>query len=515
MLVRKLLVAAAVIGILTVTGRTYAQYEPREATVTGGTYAQDEPEKPMSFIERLDAFGKSVFGGLLPSKKRPAKPSETSRPSATSEPAETYQRPESAQRDLRVVPRDGMLPDGSDDQRAVPRAGSVLVKPGPESTLNNDPTLSMDRFLPKRTQPPARPQAVAETVETAKPAPRLLYQRMEAFRKSPFNSDDGQSGVGQPRNAQPRRPADVIVRSEKKEKEDGGWDIDSLYPEDRPIVARRVAPAAPAVARRPAEPIYEPEDDRTAAVETRPKAAADSPSVEPIYEADHDRTAAIETRPKPSVDARASENAPGARTLFARKGPVLSVKTMGPRTIVVGRESTYQVQMTELGRRGCRRTGRTRDVAGMGRSRPHRGQLGRGQTARGGARGGHRLERRPSRRQDRAQHLTMRIIPRQSRPFDLAVRWESKPIASQAMIEVQEPKLSLQLEGPREVPYGKKELYRLKLANTGNGNAENVTIVMTPIGTGENLPASHKVGLLAAGKEKSLEVELTARQGGI
>ena len=113
------------------------------------------------------------------------------------------------------------------------------------------------------------------------------------------------------------------------------------------------------------------------------------------------------------------------------------------------------------------------------------------------------------------ERLTIRIIPRQSRPFDLAVRWESKPIASQAMIEVQEPKLSLQLEGPHEVFYGKKEIYRLVLANKGSGNAENVSIVMTPVGTGENLPASHKVGVLAAGEQKSLEVELTAREGGL
>ena len=57
------------------------------------------------------------------------------------------------------------------------------------------------------------------------------------------------------------------------------------------------------------------------------------------------------------------------------------------------------------------------------------------------------------------ERLLLKIMPRQSRPFDLAVRWESKPVASQAMIEVQEPKLLLQLEGPREVLYGKKETY--------------------------------------------------------
>ena len=55
------------------------------------------------------------------------------------------------------------------------------------------------------------------------------------------------------------------------------------------------------------------------------------------------------------------------------------------------------------------------------------------------------------------EHLTLRIIPRQSRRFELAVRWESKPPVSQAAIEVQEPKLSLLLEGPHEVFYGKRE----------------------------------------------------------
>jgi uncharacterized repeat protein (TIGR01451 family) len=72
----------------------------------------------------------------------------------------------------------------------------------------------------------------------------------------------------------------------------------------------------------------------------------------------------------------------------------------------------------------------------------------------------------------------------------------------------------LRLEGPREVLYGKKELYHLKLANAGNGNAENVVITLIPMGTGENVPASHKVGVLAAGEEKTLDVELTARQAG-
>ena len=123
------------------------------------------------------------------------------------------------------------------------------------------------------------------------------------------------------------------------------------------------------------------------------------------------------------------------------------------------------------------------------------------------------MEGRVSQRQAR-QRLTVRLIPRQSRPFDLAVRWEYKPVSSQAMIEVQEPRLFLQLEGPREVSYGKKEMYRLKLSNNGTGSADNVVVMLQPMGAGDNVPASYKIGLLAAGEEKTLDVELTARQSG-
>jgi uncharacterized repeat protein (TIGR01451 family) len=112
------------------------------------------------------------------------------------------------------------------------------------------------------------------------------------------------------------------------------------------------------------------------------------------------------------------------------------------------------------------------------------------------------------------ERLTLRIIPRQSRPFDLAVRWEYKPVATQTLIEVQEPKLTLQLSGPREILFGKKEPFHLKLSNAGNGIAENIVLTLMPIGPGENVPASQKIGALAPGEEKNLDVELTARQAG-
>ena len=108
----------------------------------------------------------------------------------------------------------------------------------------------------------------------------------------------------------------------------------------------------------------------------------------------------------------------------------------------------------------------------------------------------------------------LRLVPRQSRSFALAVRSECKAVTAQATIEVQEAKLALRLQGPAEVLYGKKELFKLTSSNTGNGAAENVLLSLLPLGSGDNRPVSHRMASLAAGEERVLEVELTARETG-
>ena len=197
--------------------------------------------------------------------------------------------------------------------------------------------------------------------------------------------------------------------------------------------------------------------------------------------------------------------------LFARKGPVLSVETHGPRKITVGKESAYEVKIINSGdvaaddlivfvnlpewaevvgtdaSAGATQVGPAAQI-----SAPFQWKVGR-------------LEAKS------AEKMSLRIVPRQSRPFDLAVRWDFKPAASQTLIEVQEPKLEMQLDGPREVFYGKKETYRLKIMNTGTGNAEGVAIKFVPVGAGDNVQAMYDLGLLPAGEDKLIEVELTAR----
>ncbi len=110
--------------------------------------------------------------------------------------------------------------------------------------------------------------------------------------------------------------------------------------------------------------------------------------------------------------------------------------------------------------------------------------------------------------------LAVRLIPRESRPFDLSVQWTCSPAASQAMVDVKEPKLALSLDGPPEVIYGQSKVYRLTISNPGTGDAEKVVLMLAPVDGSDEAATRHEVGLIRAGENKSIDMELAARQTG-
>jgi len=201
------------------------------------------------------------------------------------------------------------------------------------------------------------------------------------------------------------------------------------------------------------------------------------------------------------------------RVLFARRGPALSVQTIGPRQIAVGKESVYQVQVQNAGQEGADEVVVSVELPPWAEVVGTQPSSGTAESAPARAGGKPLLWRIDHLEAGSQERLLLRIVPRQSKPFDLAVRWDYRATASQTMIEVQEPRLEAKLDGPRDVLYGKSELYKVTLANTGNGPAENVIITLLPVGSG-NQPVSQNLGAIMAGEEKVLEVELTARQVG-
>ncbi len=224
--------------------------------------------------------------------------------------------------------------------------------------------------------------------------------------------------------------------------------------------------------------------------------------------------------PEPVHSAVGEESAPEANpaddgaVLFTRQSPILGVQTHGPRRITVGKESAYEVVIHNTGQVAANELVVTVDLPSWADVLGAEVSTGATQSVDSAERSG-QFQWRVGRLNAASQEkLVLRIVPRESRPFELGVRWSFTPIGSQAAIVVQEPKIELDLDGPREVVHGQKEVYKLSMANTGNGPAENLDVVLTPRGPGENVSASHKLGTLAAGEKKVIEVELTARQAG-
>ena len=287
-----------------------------------------------------------------------------------------------------------------------------------------------------------------------------LHERLKIFRQSPFGDTARTmpSAVDPPAAAAPAEPA--VTR-----------------PAELAAIAQRTAIAAPP----------------SAEVQPSPPLAAESQRL---------------ATAKPAHDAAQEPS-----VLIDHKSPLLTVETIGPRKIVVGKEAAYEILLQNSGDVAAEEVTVTvalpdwAEVAGASASSgevrplqqdrhdPCRWALGR-------------IEARSK------EKLALKIIPKQSKPFELAVRWDFKQAPSQAMIEVQEPKLTMRLDGPREVLYGKREIYKLKLGNSGNGAAENILLTLMPLNAGDTHPITHHLGTINAGDERAIEIELTARQAG-
>ena len=211
----------------------------------------------------------------------------------------------------------------------------------------------------------------------------------------------------------------------------------------------------------------------------------------------------------------------GSDSLFKRQSPLISVETIGPRTITIGKEATYNVVVqnaAEVAAQDVTVTIKIPQWADVVATKESTGtaQLPQDPNAAAadgaGAQGVQwTLPRLEARGKEQSE---LQIVPRQSRPFDLAVQWTFTPISSYAQVQVQEPKLTMNLSGPAEILFGDTKVYKMTLSNPGTGDAENVSIHLSPLTNQSAPPTKHQIGIINAGDSKVIEVELTARQSG-
>jgi uncharacterized repeat protein (TIGR01451 family) len=529
------------------------------------TRDDDRTSRPQSktIFDRMEDFGRDLFGGE-PAPKEPAKKTRSSQAAATSSAssrsryASSATDEESRASSARVgsisrAPRQGNYAysrssdTGGDSERArnaysrSDRAAADRDEAPRYRSSQNSYRASNDDGQDTR-ESATRPRASltrSEAVATATDGPRPLYERMNAARRSAFGSgaaverepsiptpllDRSSSSANvMPESSQPARvvkadsePAEPtpVAQSDRSSSELSsapraesseafsskgkldaplGWGPTVSSSQPTPVTSPTIAApsaAAPPVAEPPASAIPAPKAAEPTPVVTAPVAA---PAAAPVVK---------------------SEAADRSDVLLARRSPNLSVETIGPRRIAVGKESKYELTMVNSGEVSAEELLVTVDLPSWADVAGSEPSVGTTQTVSAGV-SGRQLQWKLLRLDAKSrERLVLRIVPRESRPFDLGVKWTYRESASQAMIEVQEPKLTLNLEGPREVLFGKKEMYKLRVTNVGNGDAENVVIKLYPVGTGLGSAASHNFGIVPAGQERSIEIELTARQTG-
>lgn len=461
--------------------------------------AQQPTGERKTLLDRIDDVGRAIFGELMPLERSKKSPFAAG---TGQDRDQTKSGNFKSNLPARAVEED-------DTEVSSTRAGSILS--GQKPVLTKTPThttpeakktkvqkaavaagtsrqlgsekgkaaekYAVDRYDPNVSETLPGPM---EITAPEKPKKRQLHQRLARYTQSAFGAEEFGS-LSSPRESSIRESMEMPPAESIKPPADLA--SPEAYAGGRPLLAERKAPPLPPTVKAIDEP------------------SASKPAEEGAHVAP---TPSEQLPPKPSTGG----------VLFARKGPLLNVETVGPKTIIVGKEATYEVHILNSGEEAAEQL-----VVYI--FLPAWAEVGGAEASLGDAAAG---TAEPSGKTIRwnvgtlaakgRERLVLRIVPSQNRPFELVVRWQYQPAASQAQIEVQSPKLFLQLDGPREVQYGRKEIFKLKLANTGNGPAENVLLTLLPVGTGENVPATHDVGLLPAGEEKILEVELVARQTG-
>jgi uncharacterized repeat protein (TIGR01451 family) len=204
--------------------------------------------------------------------------------------------------------------------------------------------------------------------------------------------------------------------------------------------------------------------------------------------------------------------------LASNQTPILNADIRGPKQILIGREAVYRVRLqnqSDIPAEGVVATVRIPPGADVVNATATQGMVQQSQDAQTKGQMQWQIARLD---RHAGETLEVRIIPRENRPLELGVTWTVAPVGSRAVVEVQEPKLQLEVNGPSEVHFDRPQVFKLTISNPGTGPAENVKIELVPPsgneGAAKETVTSHPLGDLPPGASQTVEVELTAREAG-
>ena len=195
---------------------------------------------------------------------------------------------------------------------------------------------------------------------------------------------------------------------------------------------------------------------------------------------------------------------------MTQQSPVLSVVTEGPKSIIVGKEETYKFVVTNNSSVPAEAVVVNIELPRWAES-TQTPELSTGSNS-----------LLPQQQNDeygifqwqvgpiapnKSETLKLHIVLRERRPFELKCSYDFKQRASQAKIEVQQPVIKMEFEGPDEVIWGSEESYRLRIKNTGNGDATDLGLKLSTSGV---VKAETVIESLKVGEERTLDVIVEA-----
>ncbi|MGD9722355.1 MAG: hypothetical protein AB7O59_12695 [Pirellulales bacterium] len=370
----------------------------------------------------------------------------------------------------------------------------------------------------ERARRPARTGGSPTANRTAPQQPRAMAPAARAAATpQPPTPNAGPNPAMQAPTAV-RTPARMEVQSARRAQPSKGL-IPAHTPPERDVAPQTSPePAVEQIAETPETPTEAQPQPTEAADEPAPSRVdieemADATRAPRVARAPRGAVAPKEQEPTLAAEPEAETQGVREDATFTSQAPVLSVEAVGPRRVRVGEQAQFVVRI--------RNSGAAASNVVVSMNVPEHAELASSHATSGtvpapAADKPHGpLEWKITRLEGRSvETLNLTLVPRKSEPLDLAVRFTYAPEASQLLVEVQEPKLEMNVSGATDVMFGETKIYKLILSNPGNGDAENVVIGLLPVGRGAEGIASHKLGTLHAGETKTIDVELTARQAG-
>ena len=154
------------------------------------------------------------------------------------------------------------------------------------------------------------------------------------------------------------------------------------------------------------------------------------------------------TRSAFSSDAQSAPAAAGAQLSLSQQMPTLRVEAVGPSAIALGKPATYRVRLLNLGSSPASRvvvTATLPDSVQVLSAQAAQGQVNQGADAGGDNRIAWDVDQLAANTQ---QELTLSLQATQNQPLDLQVDWMCRPSSLTARVEVQQPQLAMNVEGP-------------------------------------------------------------------